>query len=65
MITAVGTGLIGWYIAGDILGFIIGVIFIGFYGYVIGTGVTYPNHGEMSQYNREKKIERSWKKKLS
>ncbi len=64
MITAVGTGLIGWYIAGDILGFIIGVFFIGFYGYVIGTGVTYPNRGEMSQYNREKKIERAWKRKL-
>lgn len=64
MIIAVGTGLIGWFIAGDILGFILGVFFIGFYGYVIGTGVTYPNRGEMSQYNREKKIERAWKKKL-
>ncbi len=61
MITAVGTGLIGWFIAGDILGFIIGVFFIGFYGFVIGTGVTYPNRGEMSQYNREKKIEKAWK----
>ncbi|MCK5265113.1 MAG: hypothetical protein KAR03_05845, partial [Candidatus Thorarchaeota archaeon] len=64
MITAVGTGLIGWFIAGDILGFILGVFFIGFYVFVIGTGVTYPNRGEMSQYNREKKIERAWKKKL-
>jgi len=64
MIIAVGTGLIGWFIAGDILGFILGVFFIGFYGYVIGTGVTYPNRGEMSQYNREKKIERAWKKKF-
>ncbi len=64
MITAVGTGLIGWFIAGDILGFILGALFIGFYGYVIGTGVTYPNRGEMSQYNREKKIEKAWKKKL-
>jgi len=65
MITGVGTGLIGWCIAGDILGFIIGAFFIAFYGFVIGTGVTYPNRGEMSQYNREKKIERAWKKKLS
>lgn len=64
MITAVGTGLIGWFIAGDILGFIIGAFFVAFYGYVIGTGVSYPNRGEMSQYNREKKIERAWKKKL-
>jgi len=64
MITGVGTGLIGWFIAGDILGFIIGAFFIAFYGFVIGTGVTYPNRGEMSQYNREKKIERAWKKKL-
>jgi len=65
MITGVGTGLIGWFIAGDILGFIIGAFFVAFYGFVIGTGVTYPNRGEMSQYNREKKIERAWKKKLS
>ena len=64
MIIAVGTGLIGWFIAGDILGFILGVFFVGFYVYVIGTGVTYPNRGEMSQYNREKKIERAWKKKF-
>lgn len=64
MIVGVGTGLIGWFIAGDILGFVIGAFFVAFYGFVIGTGVTYPNRGEMSQYNREKKIERAWKKKL-
>ena len=64
MIIAVGTGFIGWFIAGDILGFILGAFFIGFYVFVIGTGVTYPNRGEMSQYNREKKIEKAWKKKL-
>ncbi len=64
MIIAVGTGLIGWFFAGDILGFILGAFFIAFYGFVIGTGVTYPNRGEMSQYNREKKIERAWKKKF-
>jgi len=64
MITGVGTGIIGWFIAGDILGFIFGAFFIGFYAFVIGTGVTYPNRGEMSQYNREKKIERAWKKNL-
>jgi len=28
MITAVGSGLIGWFIAGDILGFIIGAFFV-------------------------------------
>ncbi len=64
MTIAVGTGLIGWFIAGDILGFILGAFFICFYVFVIGTGVTYPNRGEMSQYNREKKIEKAWKKKL-
>ncbi len=63
MITAIGTGLIGWFIAGDILGFILGAFFVAFYGFVIGTGVIYPNRGEMSQYNREKKIEKAWKKK--
>jgi len=65
MITGVGTGLIGWFIAGDILGFIIGAFFVGFYTYVIGTGVIYPNRGEMSQYNREKKIEKVWKERYA
>jgi len=64
MITAVVTGLIGWFIAGDILGFILVAFFVVFYVYVIGTGVKYPNRGEMSQYNREKKIEKAWKKNL-
>jgi len=63
LITDLVMGFIGWFIAGDILGFIIVIFFIIFYGSVIRTGTTSHGRGEMAHYNREKKIERSWKKK--
>jgi hypothetical protein len=59
------TGIIGFIIGGDILGFIFSFFLILFYVYVIGTGTTSHGRGEMAHYNREKKIEKSWRKKLN
>ena len=63
LILAFGFGLLGWLLAGDIIGLAISAVFLCFYGYVIGTGNPSNSHGEMGHYNREKKIERAWKKK--
>jgi len=65
LITDLVMSLIGWFIAGDILGFIIVIFFIGFYGPVIRSGTTSHGRGEMAHFNREKKIERAWKKSES
>ncbi|TFG32138.1 hypothetical protein EU528_04335 [Candidatus Thorarchaeota archaeon] len=62
-ITAFGLGIIGWLFAKDILGLSLSVIFLCFYGYVIGTGTPKNSRGEMGHFNREKMIEKSWKKK--
>ncbi|MGY5860010.1 MAG: hypothetical protein RTU63_11625 [Candidatus Thorarchaeota archaeon] len=63
LIVAFGCGLIGWHLDGDIIGFAVSAVFLCFYGYVIGTGNPSNSRGEMGHYNREKKIERAWKKK--
>ncbi|MGY5879154.1 MAG: hypothetical protein RTV31_02840 [Candidatus Thorarchaeota archaeon] len=63
LILAFGLGVVGWHTASDILGFAVSVVFLCFYGYVIGTGNPSNSRGEMGHYNREKKIERAWKKK--
>jgi hypothetical protein len=65
LITDLIMGFIGWFIAGDILGFIIVLFFLGFYVPVLRSGTTSHGRGEMAHYNREKKIERSWKKRES
>ena len=62
LILAFGFGLLGWVYAGDIIGFAVSVVFICFYAYVIGSGTPKNSRGEMGHYNREKKIERAWKK---
>ncbi|TFH06691.1 MAG: hypothetical protein E4H14_10260 [Candidatus Thorarchaeota archaeon] len=62
-IVALGFGLLGWFLAGDIIGFAVSIVFLCFYGYVIGTGTPKNSRGEMGHYNREKKIENAWKKK--
>lgn len=61
-ITAFGFGLFGWFLAGDILGLVLGAIFLCFYGYVIGSGTPKNSRGELGHYNREKLIENAWKK---
>jgi hypothetical protein len=64
MITAMLCGMIGWVIAGDILGFTFSTFLIIFYVFVISTGTTKHSRGEMAHYNREKKIEIAWRKRL-
>ncbi len=62
-LTALSLGIIGFLLAGDFLGIIICILFLFFYGYVIGSGSPSNSGGEMGHYNREKKIEAAWKKK--
>jgi hypothetical protein len=64
LILALITGFAGFVLSGDILGFLFSLFIILFYVYVIGTGTTSHGRGEMAHYNREKKIEKSWRKKL-
>ncbi len=64
-ITAIVGGLIGFYIDADILGILFGGFLAIFYIYVISSGTTSHGRGEMAHYNREKKIERVWKKRIS
>jgi hypothetical protein len=56
-------GAVGFFRGGDILGFAFGVFLILFYARVISSGTTSHGRGEMAHYNREKKIEKAWKKK--
>jgi len=58
-------GIIGFILGGDILGFLFSFFLILFYAYVISTGTTSHGRGEIAHYNREKKIEGSWRKKLN
>ncbi len=65
IITSLALGVIGLILAGDITGFIPAVILLLFEGYVVYSGNPSSTRGEMGHYNREKKIERAWRKKLS
>ncbi|MHA2600856.1 MAG: hypothetical protein AM324_001820 [Candidatus Thorarchaeota archaeon SMTZ1-83] len=65
IITSILAGVIGFFVGGDITPFIPAVFLIFFEGYVILTGTAKKSRGEMGHYNREKKIERVWKKRLS
>ena len=62
LIVAFGFGVLGWFYAGDIIGFAVSAVFLCFYAYVIGSGTPKNSRGEMGHYNREKKIENAWKK---
>jgi hypothetical protein len=57
-------GAVGLLFAGDILGLAFGFFLILFYIWVIGSGTTSHGRGEMAHYNREKKIEKAWRKNL-
>ena len=63
LITASICGTLGWFLAGDILGYAFSILLIIFYIFVIGTGTTKHSRGEMAHYNREKKIENAWRRK--
>ncbi|PNX52905.1 MAG: hypothetical protein BV458_07190 [Thermoplasmata archaeon M9B2D] len=64
LILSMFAGFVGFILGGDILGFAFSLFLILFYVYVIGTGTTSHGRGEMAHYNREKKIEKSWRMKL-
>jgi hypothetical protein len=63
LILALATGVTGFILGVDILGFLFSLVLTLFYVYVIRTGTTSHGRGEMAHYNREKKIEKSWRKK--
>ena len=65
IITSLVLGSIGWVIAGDISG-ITTVMFLTISeGLVVLSGTTRNVGGEMAHYNRERRIERAWKRKLA
>jgi hypothetical protein len=64
VITCLILGIPGWFVAGDISGILAGA-FLGVSEWLaILSGTTKKVGGEMAHYNREKKIETAWKKKL-
>ncbi|MFW9845648.1 MAG: hypothetical protein ACFFD6_02785 [Candidatus Thorarchaeota archaeon] len=65
VITSLVMGLMGLALAGDFTGFIPAVLLVLFEGYVVYSGNPSPTRGEMGHYNREKKIERVWRKRLA
>ena len=65
IITLFLLGLVGWLIAGDI-SWIIPVVFLTISeGLAILSGSTHNLGGEMAHYNRERRIEKAWKRKLA
>ena len=64
LITSMICGTLGWVLASDILGYTFSLFLIIFYLHVISSGATKHSRGEMAHYNREKKIEKAWQKKL-
>ena len=63
-ITSIVVGVIGFIIAGDFTAFIPAILILLFEGKVIASGSAKRTSGEMGHYNREKKIERVWKKRM-
>jgi hypothetical protein len=62
IITSLSLGMIGWFLAGDIGGFIAAAFLIISEGLAILSGTTKSIGGEMAHYNREKKTEKAWEK---
>ncbi|MHA1925768.1 MAG: hypothetical protein ACXABV_01505 [Candidatus Thorarchaeota archaeon] len=65
VITSLIVGMIGLAISSDITGFIPAALILLFEGYVVYSGNPSSARGEMGHYNREKKIERAWRKRLA
>ncbi|MFX1262477.1 MAG: hypothetical protein ACFFAZ_10340 [Promethearchaeota archaeon] len=65
VITSTWVGIIGLGVGGDFTGFIPAIILLLFEGYVVYSGNPSPSRGEMGHYNREKKIEKAWRKKIA
>ncbi len=64
-ITSILVGIVGLFFAGDLSGFIPAILILLFEGRVIATGNPTQSSGEMGHFNREKKIERIWKKRMN
>lgn len=58
-------GVIGFFIAADYTAFVPVFLLVTFEGYVVWKGSPKLSGGEMGHYNREKKIERVWKKRAT
>lgn len=65
IITSLAIGIFGFFIAMDITGFIPAIVLLIFEGYAIRKGSPKRSFGEMGHYNREKRIERVWRKRLA
>ena len=62
VITSLWVWIVGMFLALDLTALIPTVILAFFEGFVVLSGNASPTRGEMGHYNREKKIERVWKK---
>lgn len=65
VITSLWLWVLGMFLAWDFTAFIPAFLLAVFEGLVIRSGNTSPNRGEMGHYNREKRIERAWRKNLA
>ncbi len=63
-ITSLLMGVVGLFYAGDLSGFIPAILILLFEGKVVASGSASMNSGEMGHFNRERKIERAWRKKM-
>jgi hypothetical protein len=65
VLTALAVGVVGLIVAQDFTSFIPAILILIFEGAAIRSGKPSANYGEMGHYNREKRIERVWKKNLA
>jgi hypothetical protein len=65
IITSFCAGILGFVLGGDITGFIPAVLLFVGEGCAVKSGAPKDTFGEMGHYNREKKIEKAWKKRLA
>ncbi|MBY8997132.1 MAG: hypothetical protein KGD60_05330 [Candidatus Thorarchaeota archaeon] len=65
VITSLWLWIVGMILAGDYTALIPAIILSLFEGAVVLSGNPSPTKGEMGHYNREKRIERAWKKNLA
>jgi len=65
IITSFWLWILGMYLAWDYTALIIAIVFSVFEGAVVLSGNPSSSRGEMGNYNREKRIERVWKKNLT
>lgn len=64
IITSIWLSVLGLYLGGDLTGFIPFILLLLFEGNAVYNGAPKHSFGEMGNYNREKRIEKAWKKRL-